>query len=338
MEVANDGAVIPQDMRKRIFESFVQYRGGDGAENEGFGIGLSVAATLASLHGGSIEMDDDLSRNNFMLTIPLYIAAQAEEQPLAEPDDASKSTVLITEDNDQLREYICRKLAPRYNVLAAADGVEAMGIIARTCRIDMVVTDISMPRMDGFELCRRIKGDFTYSHIMVVILSANLTPQLKITSMDNGADLIIEKPFSFDYLVSSMESLIRNRRILMDNVRKAEDAPMPSISSRDELFLRTLDKCVADNLSDPEFSLEMLTSMMKTSKSTLNRKVKDLLGTSPNDYIRDKRLVKAAELLSTSTDRVSEICWAVGFSTPSYFIKCFRKKYGMSPTEYVKRG
>lgn len=348
VEVANDGAVIPADMRKRIFESFVQYRGGDGAENEGFGIGLSVAATLASLHGGAIEMDDDLSRNNFILTMPLYMAAQAEDQPLEEPNDASRSTVLITEDNDQLREYICRKLSSRYNVLAAADGVEAMGIIARTCRIDMVVTDISMPRMDGLELCRRIKDDFTYSHIMVVILSANLTPQLKITSMDSGADLIIEKPFSFDYLVSSMESLIRNRRILMDNVRKAEDvlgngeadgdAPMPGISSRDELFLRTLNKCVEDNLSDPDFSLEMLTSMMKTSKSTLNRKVKDLLGTSPNDYIRDRRLVKAAELLSTSTDRVSEICWAVGFSTPSYFIKCFRKKYGMSPTEYVKRG
>lgn len=335
VEFANDGDVIPRDMRSRIFESFVQCRGKDGAQKDGFGIGLSVAATLASLHHGAIEMDGDMTCNRFVLTLPLDCGAHPADAPLLEPADSTRSTVLVTEDNDQLREYICKKLSSRYNVLAASDGEEAMGIIAGTCRIDLVVTDISMPRMDGMELCRRIKGEFEWSHILVIILSANLTPRLKVSGMSGGADMIIEKPFSFDYLISCIDGLIHNRRVLMEKSRKPEAAPEREFSSRDELFVHTLDKCIADNLSDPDFSLANLTGQMKMSKSTLNRKVKDLLGASPNDYIREKRLVKAAELLATSSDRVSEICWQVGFSTPSYFIKCFRKKYGVSPREYM---
>lgn len=338
VEFANDGDVIPHDMRSRIFESFVQYNGGDGAGKDGFGIGLSVAATLVSLHHGTIGMDDDMTRNNFVLTLPLDMGGHPADAPLLEPSDPTRSTVLVTEDNDQLREYICKKLSSRYNVLSAADGEEAMRIIAGTCRIDMVVTDISMPRMDGMELCRRIKGEFAWSHIMVIILSANLTPRLKVSGMEEGADLIIEKPFSFDYLISCIDGLIHNRQALVEKSRKGDagaENPGREFSSRDELFVHTLNKCISDNLSDPDFSLEELTGQMKMSKSTLNRKVKDLLGTSPNDYIREKRLVKAAELLATSSDRVNEICWQVGFGTPSYFIKCFRKKYGVSPREYM---
>lgn len=343
----NDGSVVPQEQREKIFDSFVQYRDKEGKFTEGFGIGLSVSKTLASLHSGTLGMDDDLTCNNFILKLPLYesqdsVPAQQKPQEDENAWDNGKETIMIVEDNEELREYVRKKLSAKYNVLSARNGREAMDIIEKTCCIDLVVTDISMPVMDGLELCRRIKEDFTYSHILVVILSANLTGQLKISSMDKGADMIVEKPFSMDYLISCIDGLIHNRKMIMERVRnntpevESSEIGTSAMSSRDELLIRMMDKCISDNLSDPDFSLDRLSEMLKMSKSTLNRKMKDLLGSSPNDYIRDRRLTKAEEMLSNSVERVNEICWAVGFQTPSYFIKCFRKKYGMSPTEYVR--
>ena len=339
----NDGPVIPASMRSAVFDSFV--RGEEGKGVSGFGIGLSVARTLANLHGGSLEMDGDLTCNRFLLTLPRdpAVPEPADLSPEAgEPRERGRR-ILVVEDNAELRAYICRKLEARYTVLQAADGAEAMELVRTEEGIDVVVTDLSMPRMDGLALCNAIKEDFTFSHILVIILSAHLTGEAMIESMDSRADLLVSKPFSMEYLLSCIESLTRNREDRLRWVQQTADVTVEAaqeegsgLSVRDEMFIRNLSRVVEENLSDPDFSIERLAGALRISKTTLKRKVRDLLDTSPNDYIREHRLLRAERLLVTSSDRISEICYATGFQTPSYFAKCFKAKYGLSPQDYLK--
>jgi YesN/AraC family two-component response regulator len=205
-----------------------------------------------------------------------------------------------------------------------------------------VLTDLKMPEMSGMELCKKIKQDHTFSHILLIILSANLTPETKIESLKNGADAIIEKPFSMDFLELRIESLINSRKQLIEKIsnnhefeEENQDDSNDGLSARDIVFLRELNVCVEENFNDPDFGVEELAAQLNISRSSLNRKMRDILDTTANNYIRDKKIEKAEELLRTSSMQINEICYKVGFTTPSYFIKCFRKKYGMSPNEYA---
>lgn len=347
----NDGQPIPLEYRKSIFDSFVQYRDKKETYTEGFGIGLSVAGSMAKLHSGDLRMDEDPTCNNFILTLPMAQndAPIAEEAIVQTPEEIpeeeikkGRSTVLIVEDNNELREYIRKKLDRKYNILTADNGLAAIETVRKTFRIDLIVTDISMPKMDGLELCHYLKSDFTYSHILVIILSANLTGAAKISSMEGGADMIIEKPFSLDYLTSCIDGLIHNRKQIIKNSRSLEtrqddSLDLPGLSPRDEKFIQNLDRSIMENLSNMDFNIDLLTESLKIGKTTLNRKTRDLLGCTPNDYIREKRLTKAEEMLASGADRINEICYSVGFQTPSYFIKCFKKRFGLSPNEYSKR-
>jgi AraC-like DNA-binding protein len=176
----------------------------------------------------------------------------------------------------------------------------------------------------------------------VVILSANLTPEVKIESLKNGADAMIEKPFAMEFLQLRIENLITSRKKLIERISgnetyegKDENVPLDGLSSRDIVFLRELNSTIEDNFTDPDFGVEELANHLNISRSSLNRKMRDILNTTANNYIRDKKIEKAEELLRTSSMQINEICYKVGFTTPSYFIKCFRKKYGMSPNEYA---
>jgi AraC-like DNA-binding protein len=200
-----------------------------------------------------------------------------------------------------------------------------------------------MPKMGGLELCSRIKKDVTYSHILVVVLSANLTQETQIACMEVGADALVEKPFSMEFLLSRVGNLLQSRKRLIERLSTAGAAVPPApadnpsgLSVRSSLLLDQVNAVIRANLSDPEFGIEQLSEELGISTSTLGRKLKDLLDTSAGNYIRDKRLEKAEELLRNSTLQVNEICYQVGFQTPSYFIKCFRRKYGSSPNEYAK--
>ena len=195
-----------------------------------------------------------------------------------------------------------------------------------------------MPEMDGLELCDRIKSDLDYSHIPIVLLTAKTTLQSKIDGLKSGADAYIEKPFSVEYLKVSVANLLSNHEKL-----HAAFAHSPFIQTNsmamtkaDETFLKTLNEVIVANMQNPDFCLDDMASLLNMSRSSLNRKIKGVLDMTPNDYIRLERLKKAAQLLREGECKVNEVCYMVGFNTPSYFTKCFQKHFGILPKDFVK--
>lgn len=341
VSIRNDGPIIPQEHRGRIFEPFVQY----GSNAKGVGIGLSLARTLAELHGGSLVIDDDTACTDFILTLPLYRAsakpAGEEEQATASADEPEKSglpTLLIVEDNTDLSAYLKRKLQDEYRILPALTAERALGLL-RQQDADLILSDIALNGMSGLELCKRVSSNFETSHIPVILLSALSSTRSKVVGMECGASLYIEKPFSMEYLQACIRNIL-DKRSAMKNAFQNKSMPLAAhlynLPHSDEEFLSRLDSIILANISDPNFSNEQLAEAFFLSKSTLNRKIKGLLDTTPNDYIRTKRLIVAAKMLTENHCRINEVCYSVGFNTPSYFAKCFKKFYGTLPAEYMK--
>lgn len=345
VSVRNDGPAIPAERRGEIFKPFVQYSNEHQPYSQSFGIGLSLARTLAQMHGGSLTLSDRTDCTEFVLKLPLNRAGVAEqaapvpETPAApEIPVADRPLVLVVEDNEDLSAYLARKLSSVYRVVTAPTAEQALTLIGQN-DIDMILTDIALGGMSGIELCRRVTSDFETSHIPVVVLSAISSTKTKITCMESGASLYIEKPFSLDYLLGSLE-VIAKKRASFKSVRASGGAAGNvadfDIATSDGEFLNKLDRAIMDNLSDTEFGNDSLAEILCLSKSTLIRKTKGLLGTTPNDYIRKKRLDIAAAMLSKGSCRINEVCYSVGFNTPSYFTKCFKKQFGVQPAEYMK--
>lgn len=196
-----------------------------------------------------------------------------------------------------------------------------------------------MPEMDGLSLCDRIKSDLEFSHIPIILLTAKTNIQTKIEGMKSGADAYIDKPFSMEYLKACISSLLNNREKLRAAFANSPfiQANSMAMSKADEKFLKTLNEVVFENMQNPDFCLDDMASILNMSRSSLNRKIKGILDLTPNDYIRLERLKKAAQLLNEGESRVNEICYMVGFNTPSYFTKCFQKQFGVLPKDFVKK-
>ena len=252
---------------------------------------------------------------------------------------AKEGTLLIVDDNREFREYLASKLAENYAILMAPTGVEALKILKES-DVDMLLTDISMPGMSGLELCAKVREDIEISHIPVLIISARGSVQSKIQAMQAGADLYIEKPFDLQYLVSSIENIL-DRRVLLRNALEQGVSGMAvdmfGLPRKDEEFLEKFSSIIREHLGNADLSHEFLAEQMNMSQSTLVRKIRKLLNTSPNNYVRSMRIAAAAEMLKNSHgNNISEICYSVGFSNLSYFTKCFKEKYGKTPTEIVR--
>ena len=341
VSIRNDGPIIPKEHRSRIFEPFVQY----GNDAKGVGIGLSLARTLAELHGGSLVLDDGTECTDFILTLPLRRTAaepadgeEATAAPEGGPEKPGLPTLLIVEDNADLSAYLKRKLQGEYRILTTASAERALELL-RQQEADLVLSDIALNGMSGLDLCKKICGDFETSHIPVILLSALSSTRSKVVGMECGASLYIEKPFSMEYLQACIRNIL-DKRSAMKNAFKNKAMPLAAhlynLPHSDEEFLSRLDAIILANISDPNFSNEQLAEAFCLSKSTLNRKIKGLLDTTPNDYIRTKRLIVAAQMLTENHCRINEVCYSVGFNTPSYFSKCFKKFYGILPAEYMK--
>ena len=341
VSIRNDGPIIPKEHRSRIFEPFVQY----GNDAKGVGIGLSPARTLAELHGGSLVLDDGTECTDFILTLPLRRTAaepadgeEATAAPEGGPEKPGLPTLLIVEDNADLSAYLKRKLQGEYRILTTASAERALELL-RQQEADLVLSDIALNGMSGLDLCKKICGDFETSHIPVILLSALSSTRSKVVGMECGASLYIEKPFSMEYLQACIRNIL-DKRSAMKNAFKNKAMPLAAhlynLPHSDEEFLSRLDAIILANISDPNFSNEQLAEAFCLSKSTLNRKIKGLLDTTPNDYIRTKRLIVAAQMLTENHCRINEVCYSVGFNTPSYFSKCFKKFYGILPAEYMK--
>ena len=350
LTVVNDGNIIPLDLREKIFEPFFHI---DTAEHStsGTGIGLALARSLAELHNGHLCMGDEADMNVFVLTLPLVqevpvrlgssvaedaMPVKTESLTMQQTQD-KPHTLLLVEDNVQMLEYEKRCLEKEYNIVTAANGEEALLQMERN-NVSLVVTDVMMEPMDGMELCRRIKYNVDLSHIPVIILTAVTSERGKMEGMESGADAYIVKPFSMDFLSQTVQNLLRQREEIKKMYANSPfvSASSASISPADAEFLERLKAAVMRNIGNSDFNVDLLAAEMNMSRTSLNRKVRGTLDQSPNNYIRIERLKVAAEMLKSGDKKVNEVCYNVGFSSPSYFTKCFYEQFGILPKEFNK--
>jgi len=336
----NDGVLIPSSRRESIFKPFVQFSADRSPYSQSFGIGLSYARNLAELHGGTLNLSDREDCTEFVLTLPVKTVPHVVDENDSEKEELAKRSdlplVLIVEDNASLLTYLKKNLKHEYNVLTSQSAESALVLMA-SYKVDIIITDIALHGMSGVELCHRVNSDPDFSHIPVIVVSAISSLETKMKCMEYGAANYIEKPYSMDYLMACIKGALEKRAALRATYRGTPSAAAKvQIINRDEDFLRRLEKIVMENLANPAFSNKQLEEMLYMGHSTLNRKMKTLLDTTPNDYIRTKRLAAAAEMLAFGKHRVNEVCYAVGFNSPSYFAKCFKKAYGVLPAGWAK--
>ena len=346
----NDGAMIPDTMKEEIFKPFVRLDKEDEVTT-GTGIGLALSRSLAELHQGSLMMEKGEEVNCFCLTLPVNqdstITLSAENVSQVEENSCGweqeetdtkekKPMILVVEDNPDMLAFVRKQLTTEYSVLTAMNGIEALAALDNHY-VNLVVSDVMMPQMDGFELCKTIKSDLSYSHIPVVLLTAKTNIQSKIEGLELGADAYIEKPFSVEYLLANISSLIHNREKLRQTFAKSPfvAANTMALTKADEEFIWKLNDIIQVNLHNPEFSMEDMADALKMSRSSFYRKIKGVLDLSPNEYLRLERLKQAAQLLKEGKSRVNEICYTVGFNSPSYFSKCFLKQFGVLPKDFI---
>lgn len=347
VRVESDGEIIPENEREKIFQIFYQ-REGAAKEGQGTGLGLPYARNLANMHNGKLYIDGSVTdMNSFVLELPVK---QKDEVTLApsEPGicssdkkvsdyDISRHTLLIVEDSEEMREYLAGELTEEYNVRTAANGADALDII-RSEKIDLVISDIMMPVMDGCELCNAIKSDSDISHIPVILLTAVVGTETRIETLEVGADGYIEKPFPIELLLSNISNLFKNKEI---SYRQFMNKPLTHYSSVtankvDQEYMDKVHEFIMNHIAETDLNIENLTIQLGTSKSSLYRKLKANTGLSINEYIRLCRLKQSAELLSSQKYKINEVAFMTGFSSPSYFATCFQKQFNITPSEFVK--
>lgn len=352
VEVNDDGPGIKEKELEKIFESFYQID--DHSKHPGSGLGLPLARRLAELHNGTLTVTSEYGKGStFILSIPTSLEAGEPEMPRKEsPEDAEaaalppqeketgKSTVLIVEDNDELRAFVADNMAEKYNVLTAGNGIEAMKLLEKK-HVDMIVSDIMMPDMDGIALCRAIRSNPTLAHIPVVLLSAKTDVETKVEGLNIGANAYMEKPFSIEQLRAQVKSILEARRRLQESLMKSpldyykQEHKEDVADQANAEFVNKLNDYIIENIANPDFNIDAAARRFAMSRSSFHSKVKSITGETPNNYIRVVKLCKAAELLASGKYQIVEVCYMVGFNTPSYFSKCFSEHFGKLPKDYI---
>jgi DNA-binding response OmpR family regulator len=316
-------------------------------------LGLSLARSLAELHHGILFLDTSERKfNSFVLELTKYqeetiarniekdviILSGHDESDLFGSYENSRPNILLVEDEIEMGRFIAKEISEDYNVILTHNGGEAMKALKKY-NISLVVSDVIMPVINGYELCRQIKSNIEFSHIPVILLTATIHLNARIEGLDSGADAFIEKPFSTDLLMAQIDNLIKNRSQNLQNFINTPLAHFKSVAMNktDEEFLRKLHATLMDNISENDLSVERIAELMGISVSTMYRKVKALTELNSVEYIRLTRLKKAAELLSEGNYRINEISYLVGFSSPSYFATSFQKQFGISPSQFIRK-
>jgi ligand-binding sensor domain-containing protein/signal transduction histidine kinase/DNA-binding response OmpR family regulator len=345
----NDGYVIPYDLKEKVFEPF--YRITETEKQPGTGIGLPLSRSLAELHKGVLDLQkSENGMNVFILALPIHQEKEfklhtdetelesAKEliQNLENSNNSSKREILLVEDNKEILEFIANELSADYLVRKSHNGAEALDII-KEGNIQLVVSDIMMPVMDGLELCKRIKTDLEYSHIPIIMLTAKNSLHAKIEGLEVGADAYIEKPFAFEHLNAQISNLILNRDKIKEYFASSPVTHIKTIgyTKADRNFLEKLKHIIDENLTNIDIDVEQLSKIMNMSRPTFYRKIKALSNLTPHELIHIARLKKAAELLSEGNYKVYEVAAMVGYSLQTNFARDFHKQFGMSPSEYI---
>lgn len=348
LNIQNDGNLIPSHLKEKIFEPFYRV---SGSENQtGTGIGLALARSLTEMHNGTLILDtSDGQLNSFLLQLPIHQEKEFRLKPKTKHNWESDETImdesvpekegnciLLVEDSEELLDFVAKELKEDYFVLKASNGEVALEILKEE-KVQLVISDVMMPGMDGFTLCRKIKTNLESSHIPVILLTSKSAMSAKMEGLESGADAYIEKPFSIKHLKVHIANIIENRRHIMAHYASSPLAHIRSIASTktDETFIKKLDEIIYEHMADHDLNVETLAEIMHMSRSTLYRKIKDISNLSPNELINIARLKKSAELLKSGKYRVFEVAEIVGYNSATSFGRNFQKQFEMTPSEYM---
>jgi DNA-binding response OmpR family regulator len=369
LSVGDDGPGIASEIQRKIFERFESNNRGKISKQPSTGIGLAVVKELVEMHHGTISVKSQPGKGTeFLISFPkdlkhydkgiealevpssvmsvstpfnLEEGGVVETKKKQEKPDQEKTTILLVEDNREVRRFIKETLQAKYNVLEASEGEEGLQEIKKY-QPDLIISDLMMSGMDGVAFLKEIRENIETSHIPFVILTAKSDLESKIHGFDQGADEYITKPFSTSYLMSRIENLLHQRKQLQQRFNRQQnyspkfevEPDLPHVTSMDEDFISKLKKFMEKNMDKSDLLVDDLALEMGVSRSVLFKKLKSLTGLAPIEFIRDMRLLRAAQLIETGQYNVKQIAVMVGITDSRYFSKCFKKKYGESPMAY----
>ena len=374
LTVSDTGRGIPADELPHVFDRFHQVDGTTTREHEGTGLGLALVKELVELHGGTIEVE---SQRGFgtTFTVWLPLEAQGMEAQAAAPTTgqrvpagrsagtaleiaslgavasareiptceippveagAAEGTVLVVDDNADVRAFVCSHLTAHYHVLEAADGEAGLALIRR-CHPDLVISDVMMPKLDGYALCRAVKADAELRHIPVILLTAKAEKADRIHGLEGGADDYLTKPFSMRELEVRVTNLILSRAHLRSAYSGMLQVPQAGvvIPSGEEAFMQQVLEVMNRHLGDSNFSTDWLAGEVSLSRRQVERKVKTLTKQTPPELMQQMRLERAAQILEARPGSIAEVAYAVGFKSPAHFSVVFRRAYGHTPSEHI---
>ena len=366
--VRDNGEKIPEDKLEKIFQRFYQADSTSNDRNAGTGIGLDLTRSLVELHHGTITVHNLDKGCEFVITIPLgkdhlrpeeiitetdlpqetLMSLAEEPEPVAEEEEevtpmeqpaASGNSIVIAEDDDEIRNYLEAELSRDYDVHTCVNGREALAEIYRI-KPSLVISDVMMPEMDGHALCSQLKSNSSTNFIPVILLTARSREEDRLEGLETGADAYIVKPFNMDILRRTIHNMLDSRRLLRMKYERTDglEEQMEEIrlKSPDEKLLDKIMECVRKNLTNSDLNIDMISDEVGISRVHLHRKMKELTGQTPHDFIRSIRLKKAAQLLTERGMNVTEVMYACGFANSASFSTIFRKYYGMSPRDYMR--
>ncbi|RNC64115.1 hybrid sensor histidine kinase/response regulator transcription factor [Proteiniphilum sp. X52] len=357
ISVTDNGIGLPESETGHIFKPFYQV---SGQYNSGTGLGLYLVKSIVDAFEGKIEtvnhpgegfsisiilpkmnrQDEEHLPGDYFPETRLSHDIETEDDDSGEvcsgPNTGEKPSLLIVEDDADMQAFIRKQFLNDYLVYMANDGKEGLSVLENH-PIDIIVTDMMMPNMDGIAFCKTVKRNFLWSHIPIIMLTAKTSVVSKIEAFEIGADAYLEKPFHMSYLSARIRNLLRSRQLLFQKFTQTPYATLKSIAGNktDEDFLVKLNEIIERNIENSDFSIDDLAKEIGLSSSGLFAKIKQISGVTPNKLIQSMRLKKSAELLSEGRYRVNEVCYRVGFNNPSYFAKCFQKQFGKLPKDFI---
>lgn len=367
VQVKDTGIGIAKEEQENIFTRFYQTKRGFNTNNSGWGIGLSLVKRLTDMHLGQVELESTMGHGS-TFTVWLNVSANAFPEkslltddkvikpidqykfaqpaivtatgsmPMEQEVDNDRMSIMIVDDNADLLQFLRDYFSKEYNVLTATNGKEALQL-AHEQQVQLVISDVMMPEMDGIELCRTLKADMQTSHIPVILLTAKSESNDVLEGYQSGAEAYVSKPFDPDILqlqVNNIMQLVEKRRKEIVDADSADIDATDTLGELDKAFVQRMAEVVEANLANSDFSITDITEALGVSRSLLHIKMKNILNMSMGDYIRKKRLDKACQMLQNGYN-VSETAYSTGFSDPSYFSKTFKKHVGMSPTDYCSK-
>ena len=353
--VTDTGTGLHEADIPKLFTRFYQSTSNQALGKEGTGIGLNLCKMIVEMHHGTISAQnrtDGVQGSQFIVTLPLgnshlsseEIMVKSEEQ--TDVQEVKKATghrhrILLVDDDAEITDYIASELSDQYRFQACLNGKEALHeLLSDDKHYDLVVSDIMMPEMDGFTLLRTIKANTKLSHLPVILLTSESAVGNRLEGLQRGADAFLAKPFLLDELQATIDNLLAKSVRLKDKFSGAEEDRKEQVEQRDiadndKQLMDRIMQSVNKNLSDSDFSVEQLAADAGLSRSQLHRRMKELTGITPSDFIRNLRLEQAARLLRERKANISQVAYTLGFNTPGNFSKAFKQHFGMSPTEYI---